>query len=191
MVLIGYPIPDWIPQYSKQYNSERYWSCDCHCFLTPGVLIDGFLQLRDKNPYKQLIVDLYLIIITRIPEISRWKMEVDAVLNATIICCGIRIYNVVLYNQIYSGITCGSVLNGELYVQRLQKLIYLHFAAHPIMMSSNRLILLRWVVTCFENKDLNSLVIDYNRRSQLASFLIWMISLDRPGFFWSVFPTLG
>ena len=27
--------------------------------------------------------------------------------------------------QIYSGITCGRVLNGELYTQRLQKLIYL------------------------------------------------------------------
>ena len=28
--------------------------------------------------------------------------------------------------QIYSGITSGRVLNGELYAQRLQKLIYLH-----------------------------------------------------------------
>ena len=28
--------------------------------------------------------------------------------------------------QICSGITCGRVLNGELYTQRLQKLIYLH-----------------------------------------------------------------
>ena len=28
--------------------------------------------------------------------------------------------------QIYSGITCGRVLNGELYTQNLQKLIYLH-----------------------------------------------------------------
>ena len=26
--------------------------------------------------------------------------------------------------QIYSGITCGTVLNGELYTQKLQKLIY-------------------------------------------------------------------
>ena len=29
--------------------------------------------------------------------------------------------------QMCSGITCGRVLNGELYAQRCQKLIYLHF----------------------------------------------------------------
>ena len=31
------------------------------------------------------------------------------------------------YRKINSGITLGRVLNGELYAQRLQKLIYLHF----------------------------------------------------------------
>ena len=37
------------------------------------------------------------------------------------------IYDLLLIIQIYSGITSGKVLNGELYTQRLQKLIYLYF----------------------------------------------------------------
>ena len=35
--------------------------------------------------------------------------------------------------QICSGITCGTVLNGELYAQRLQKLIYLHLSTDCFM----------------------------------------------------------
>ena len=35
--------------------------------------------------------------------------------------------------QIYFGITCGRVLNGELYAQSLQKLIYLHMSMDSFM----------------------------------------------------------
>ena len=41
---------------------------------------------------------------------------------------GIKIYNYLQNNiiQLYSGITCGRVLNGEFYAQGFQKLMYLH-----------------------------------------------------------------
>ena len=35
--------------------------------------------------------------------------------------------------QIYSGITCGGVLNGEFYTKRLHKLIYLYFSKDCFM----------------------------------------------------------
>ena len=39
--------------------------------------------------------------------------------------------------QIYSGITCGRVLNGELHAQRLQKLIYLYLFTDCFMICSD------------------------------------------------------
>ena len=40
-------------------------------------------------------------------------------------------------SQICSGITCGRVLNGELYAQRLQKLIYFHLPTDCFMKISH------------------------------------------------------
>ena len=52
----------------------------------------------------------------------------DTFICITYYCTHIYIYNYII--QIYSGITCGGVFNGELYTQRLQKLIYLYIWAN-------------------------------------------------------------